>query len=159
MNSLPKWALLREETAPPLLSRDPGVSHHGGHPHSSSVALRTSVLPVLWATTLGHPLSYREVPCANSVLGGGFWEVASSLQHCKRPRSLQYSSAIGSRINRNNQVQILLLDNVEFSPSLYLTGDTGGVYPLSHTTDRDHGRVPAEADYICIYMSATAWKL
>lgn len=128
MISLPKWALLREETASPLLSGDPGVSHHGGHPHSSSVALRTSVLPVLRATTLGHPLSYGEVPCASSALGGGIWELASSLQHCKRPRSLQYSSAVGSRINRNNQVQILLLDNVEFSPSLYLTGDTGGVY-------------------------------
>lgn len=128
MSSLPKQALLRKETASPLLSRNLEVSHHGGHPHSSTAALRASILPVLWTTTLAHLPSYREVSCANSVLGGGFGQLASCLQHCKRSGSLQYPSVIGSRINRNKQVQILLLDNVEFSPSLYLTGDIREVY-------------------------------
>lgn len=51
----------------------------------------------------------------------------AGLQRCKRPCNLQHL-AIGSRANRNNQVQILLLDNVEFTRSLYLTRDTRDVY-------------------------------
>jgi len=62
MNLLPKQALLREDTAS-LLSGGLGVSHRGGHPHSSPVALK--------AITLAHLLSYREVLCTNSILGGG----------------------------------------------------------------------------------------
>lgn len=92
--------------AAPSHSGDLGVSYCRGHPHSSPVALRASILPVLWATTLAHLLSYREVPCANSILGGVFWELASSLQLCESPHSLQYSSATGSRVNRNNRVHI-----------------------------------------------------
>lgn len=47
------------------------VSHHRSHPHSSPVVLRARAIPVLWAATLTHLLSYREVPCASSILGGG----------------------------------------------------------------------------------------
>lgn len=105
-----------------LLSRNLGVSHCGGLPHSSPTALGASVLPVLWVTTLAYLLSYREVPYTHSILGSGFWEPDSSLQLCKRPCSLQYFSDTNLRVNRNNDVQILLLDDVEFlPPPLYLT--------------------------------------
>lgn len=153
MNSLPKQALLCEGMASLLLSRDSGVSQCGGHPHSSPVALGASVLPVLWLTTLAYLLSYRGVPYANSVLGGGFWE-PDSLQLCKRPCSLQHPSDRGSRVNRNNHVQILLLDCVEFlPPPLYLSRCLS---THSCTTDREQGTKTAETENS---MAAAVWKL
>lgn len=124
MNSLPKQALLCEGMASPLLSRDLGVSHCGGHPHSSPLGrgFGGKCPPCALGNHPCLPAELQRNSYANSILGSGFWEPDSSLQLCKRPDNLQYYSDTNMRVNRNNHVKILLLDYVAFLPRpLYLT--------------------------------------
>lgn len=122
MNSLPKEVLLRKETASPFTQW--GLRNYPPRGTSSLISDGFEVKC--------PPCSLGNHPCPPTELQGsplrqphpGWWFWGASQQP---PASQEATySAISSRVNRNNRVQILLLDNVEFPRSLYLTCDTRG---------------------------------